>query len=99
MLLERIHHDVCGFDICELCQHTCHNPVREGPTGVDDVLVVQISEASKSIPYDALFGDGRKSCGVDMEQSLLEIGEDKNMPLRNTIHGCSDMGRVINVLL
>lgn len=73
--------------------------VREGLTGVDDVLVVQISEASKSIPYDDLFGDGRKSCGVDMEQSLLEIGEDEHMPLRNAIHGCSDMGRVLDVLL
>lgn len=99
MLFERIHHDVCGFDICELCQHTCHNPVGEGQTGVDDVLVVQISEANKSIPYDGLFGDGRKICGVDMEQSLLEIREDENMPLRNAIHGCSDMGRVLDVLL
>jgi hypothetical protein len=35
--------------------------------GVDDMLVVQISEASKSIPYDAFFGDGRKSYGIDME--------------------------------
>lgn len=99
ILLERIHHDICGFDICQLCQHTCYNPVKEGLAGVDDVLVVQISEASKSIPYDDLFGDGRKSCGVDMEQSLLEIGEDENMPLRNAIHGCSDMGRVLDVLL
>ena len=71
----------------------------EGLTGVDDVLVVQISETSKSIPYDALFSDGRKSCGVDMEQSLLEIGEDENMPLGNAIDGCSNMGRVLNVLL
>lgn len=67
MLFERIHQDVCGFYICELCQHTCYNPVREGLTGVDDAPVVQISEASKSIPYDDLFGGGRKSCGVDME--------------------------------
>ncbi len=59
MLFERIHHDVCGFDICELYQHTCYNPVREGLTGMDDMLVVQISEASKSIPYDGLFGDRR----------------------------------------
>ena len=99
MLFERIHHDVSGFDICELCQHTYYNPVREGLTGVDDVFVVQISEASKSIPYDDLFGDGRKSCDVDVEQSLFEIGEDENMPLRNAIHGCSDMGRVLDVLL
>jgi hypothetical protein len=68
-------------------------------TGVDNVLVVQISEASKNIPYDGLFGDRRQSCGVDVEQSLLEIGEDEHMPLRNAIHGCSDMGRVPNVLL
>ena len=66
---------------------------------MDDAFVVQISEASESIPYDGLFGDERKSCDVDMEQSLLEIGEDENMPLRNTIHGCSDMGRVPDVLL
>ena len=99
MLFERIHHDVCGFDICELCQHTCYNPVREGLTGVDDMLIVHISEASKSIPDDDLFGDGRKSCNVDMEQSLLEIGENENMPLRNAIHGCSNMRRVLDVLL
>lgn len=66
---------------------------------MDDVLVVQISEASKSIPYDGPFGDERKSCDVDMEQSLLEIGEDENMPLRNAIHGCSDIGGVLDVLL
>jgi hypothetical protein len=63
------------------------------------MLVVQISEASKSIPYDGLFGDGSKSCGVDMEQPLLEIGEDENMSLRDAIHGCSDMGRVLDMLL
>ena len=40
---------------------------------MDDVFVVQISEASESIPYDDIFGDGRMSCDVDMEQSLLEI--------------------------
>jgi hypothetical protein len=34
-----------------------------------------------------------------MEQSLFEIGEDENMPLGNAIHGCSDMGRVLDVLL
>lgn len=34
-----------------------------------------------------------------MEESLLEIREDENMPLRDTIHGCSDMGRVLDVLL
>jgi hypothetical protein len=34
-----------------------------------------------------------------MEQSLLEIGKDENLPLRNAIHGCSDMGRVLDVLL
>lgn len=99
VLFKRIHHDVCGFDICELCQHTCHIPLRAGLAGVDDALVVQVSEASKSIPYDGLFGDGRKSCGVDMEQSLLDIGKDENMPLRNAIHGRSDMGRVLDVLL
>lgn len=66
---------------------------------MDDVLVVQISEASKSIPYDGLFGGGREGCGVDMEQSLLEIGEDEDLALRNAIHGCSDMGRVLDVLL
>lgn len=66
---------------------------------MDNVLVVQISKANKSIPYDSLFGDGRKSCGVDMEQSLLEMGEDENMPLRNAIHGCSDMAGVLDVLL
>ena len=66
---------------------------------MDDVLVVQISEASKSILYDGLFGDGRKRCGVDMEQSLLEIGENENMPLRNATDGGSDMGRVLDVLL
>ena len=73
--------------------------VREGLTGVDDMLIVHISEASKSIPYDDLFGDGRKSCNVDMEQSLLEIGENENMPLRIAIHGCSNMRRVLDVLL
>jgi hypothetical protein len=97
--LERVHHDVCRFDICKLCQHTCHKPVREWLTGVDDVLVVQISKAGESIPYDDFFGHGRKSGDVDMEQSLLEIGEDENMPLRNAIHGCSDMGRVLDVFL
>lgn len=66
---------------------------------MDDVFVVQISEASESIPYDDIFGDGRMSCDVDMEQSLLEIGEDENMPLRNAIHSGSDMGRVLDVLL
>lgn len=64
-----------------------------------DVLVVQISETSKSIPYYGIFGDRRKSCAVDMEQSLLEIEEDEHMPLGNAIHGCSDMGRVLDVLL
>lgn len=34
-----------------------------------------------------------------MEQLLLEIREDEDMPLRNAIHGCSDMGRVFDVLL
>lgn len=68
-------------------------------TSVNDVLVVQISETSKRIPYDDLFGDRRKSCGVDMEQLPLEIGEDENMPLRNAIYGCSDTGRVLDVLL
>lgn len=72
---------------------------EEGLTGVDDVLVVQISEASKSILYDDLSSDERKSQGVDMEQSLLEKGEDEHMPLRNAIHSCSDMGRVLDVLL
>lgn len=66
---------------------------------MNDMLVVQISEAGKSIPYDDLSCDGRKSCGVDMEQPLLEIGEDENMPLGNAIHGCSDMGRGLDVLL
>jgi hypothetical protein len=75
------------------------NPVRDWLTGVDDVLVVQISKASKSIPYDGPFGDGRKSDDVDMEQSLLEMGEDEDMPLRNAIYGCSYMGRMLNVLL
>jgi hypothetical protein len=73
--------------------------VKGWRTGVDDVFVVQISEASERIPYDGLFSDGRKSCDVDMEQSLLEVGEDENMPLRNAIYGCSDMGRVLDVLL
>lgn len=45
--------------------------VGEGLTGVDDALIVQISEASKSILYDDLSSDERKSQGVDMEQSLL----------------------------
>jgi len=99
ILFEGICHDVCGFDICAPCQHTCHTPVKGWLTGVDDVFVVQISEASESIPYDDLFGDGRKRCDVDMEQSLLEIGEDENMPLRNAIHSRSDMGRVLDVLL
>jgi hypothetical protein len=72
---------------------------REWLTGVDDVLVVHISKASKSVPYDGLFGDRRESCNVDMEQSLLETGEDENIPLRNAIHGCSDTGRVLDVLL
>ena len=66
---------------------------------MDDAFVVQISEASESIPYDGLFGDRRKSRDIDMEQSLLEIREDENMPLRNAIHSCSDMGRVLDVLL
>ena len=66
---------------------------------MDDVLVVQISDASESIPYHGLFGDGRKSCDFDMEQSLLEIGEDENMQVRNAIHSYSDMGRVLDVLL
>ena len=66
---------------------------------MDDVFVMQISEASESMPYDDLFGDGRKSCDVDMEQSLLEIEEDENMPLRNVIHSGSDMGTVLDVLL
>jgi hypothetical protein len=72
---------------------------REWLTGVDDVLVMQISKASECVPYDGPFGDGRESCDVDMEQSLLKIGEDENMPLRNAIHGCSDTGRVLDVLL
>jgi len=66
---------------------------------VDDVFVVQISEASESIFYNGLSGDARKSCDVDMEQSLLEIREDENVPLRDAIHSCSDMGRVLDVLL
>lgn len=99
ILFEGIHHDVCGFDICESRQHTCHNLVERLLTGVDDMFVVQISESGESIPYDDLFGDGRKSCDVDMEQSLLEIGEDENMPLRNAIYSCSDMRRVLDVLL
>lgn len=73
--------------------------VREGLTGMDDVHVVQISEASKSVPYDDLFGYRRKSCGVDMEQSLLKVGEDEHIPLRNAIHGCADIGRVLDMLL
>ncbi len=66
---------------------------------MDDALVVEVSEASESIPYDGLFGDGRKSCDVDMEQPLLEIGEDQDVSLGNAIHGCSDMGRVLDVPL
>ena len=79
--------------------NTCHDPVKEWLTGVDDAFVMQISEASESIPYDGLFSGGRKSCDIDMEESLLEIREDENMPLRNAIHCCSDMGRVRDVLL
>jgi hypothetical protein len=63
------------------------------------MFVVQISEPSESIPYDGLSGGGRKSCDVDMEQSLLEIGEDENMPLSNAIYRGSDMRRVLNMLL
>lgn len=66
---------------------------------MDDVLVVQISEAGKSILYDDFLGGRRKRCGVNMEESLLEIREDENMPLRDAIHGCSDMGRALDVLL
>lgn len=66
---------------------------------MDDVLVVQISETGKSIPYGDFLGDRGKRCGVNMEESLLEIREDENMPLRDAIHSCSDMGRVLDVLL
>lgn len=31
--------------------------VRGELTGVDDIIVVQVSEASKSIPYNDLFGN------------------------------------------
>lgn len=34
-----------------------------------------------------------------MEQSLLEIGEDQYMPVRNAIYGGSNIGRVFNMLL
>lgn len=99
MLFERVHHDVCRFYICKLRQHACHNPVGQGLTGVDDMLVVQISKAGESIPYDDFLGDRRKRCDVNMEESLLEIREDEHMPLRNAIHCCSDMGGVLDVLL
>jgi len=63
------------------------------------MFVVQISESSESIPYDGLSGGGRKSCDIDVEESLLEIGEDENMPLGNAIHRCSDIRRVLDMLL
>lgn len=68
-------------------------------TGVEDAFVVQIGEASERISYDGLFGDGRKSCGVDMQQPHLTMGEDENVPLGDAVHGCPDMGRVFDVLL
>jgi hypothetical protein len=68
-------------------------------TGVDDLFVVQIGEASESIFDDGLFGGRRKSCDVDMQQPLLEIGEYENIPLGNAVHRCPDMGRVLDVLL
>lgn len=41
----------------------------------------------------------REGCGIDMKQSLLEVGEDEHMSLRNAIHGCPDKGRVFDVIL
>ncbi|GAW27072.1 putative serine threonine protein kinase [Rosellinia necatrix] len=72
---------------------------REALTGVDDMLIVQVSETGKSIIYDGLSGDQRKSCGVDMEQSFFEIGEDEHIPLKNAIHGCSYIRRVFDAFL
>jgi hypothetical protein len=72
---------------------------RDDLTSVNNLLVMQISEAGESILDDRFPGGRIKGGSLDVTKILLEIWEDEYVPLGNAVHCCPHVRRVLDVFL